>query len=170
MHDCLYCSDRYCAKDLEDHHKVSHREHFEFTFCRICSNEYRTDIFESHVRGDNIYGDGEYIKKLELDKLFETNSYGNVVTALLKKIKLNLDFDSKFSDGISRGCRFCGICRYPFVRDCFFDEHLRSHNKYDDSYYIDPSKVETMLEDVSYHGITKALTVGALCIKCLIIN
>ena len=74
LHDCLHCSNCYCAKELEEHYKASHRQHLEFIFCRICSSDCRREIFKDHIRAHNIWIDIERIKKAELDKLFETSS------------------------------------------------------------------------------------------------
>ena len=44
-------------------------------------------IFKDHIRAHNIWIDIECIKKAELDKLFDTSSSAEVMTALIKEKK-----------------------------------------------------------------------------------
>ena len=53
-----------------------------------------------------------YMEKEELDRLLETSSYTDVVTTLVKKIKVILDFDSRYTEGKCRG--FLLLCCLPF--------------------------------------------------------
>ena len=134
----LHCSERYCAAKLEEHYKASHRDRFEFVFCRICDSDCRKEAFESHVRAHNIDDDDVYIKQVELDNLFKSNSYDDVVTSFVKQIKKKDDFHYRSFAYVSRGCRFFDICKSQW-RDITFNDHLRDHNKNGDSHNIEPN-------------------------------
>ena len=115
--------------------------------------------FEGHIRAHNIYeNDEKLMKKVELDKLFESSSPADVLTALVKRIKVLDDFHYRPFNNVTRGCRLCNICECEFRERNELNDHSRDHNKHGgSSYYIETDKFEVMLEEVSYRGIVKAL-------------
>ena len=98
-----------------------------------------------------------YMEQEELDKLFECSSCSSVLETLINRIKNFNDEQCQFTDGSSRGHRWCDLCSRE-CRHVGMNEHMRKHNRLgESSHCIETSKFEKMLREVRYREIMVAL-------------
>ena len=135
LHNCTHCSDRYHASELKNHYKLSHIDHFVEYVLVIVAKRCLKATFDIYDNDDGC------IKKVELDKLFESSSPADVLTAHVKRIQVLDDFHYRRFNNVTRECRLCNICECEFRERNELNDHSRDHNKHGgSSYYIETDK------------------------------